>query len=226
MDSDSTSPPSPGVLSPKQERSRRTQEKILAAAERMLRRRLLDELTVTGIAREAGVSVGAFYARFESKDALVPAIGDRYAETLEDASHHLLRLEAWEGLDLEGRARRLVRLAMRVYLRNRGIIRALNLHWRTHPEEVVTESLRRRRQAFDQRLIELFLPVAPEIRHPDPALAARFAIKLLGALLRDVLLVPGDHPHADVHLDERGLARETTRALVSYLTCAPPRSAP
>src|SRR5690606_36160352 len=72
-----------GLVPARQARSRRTQEKLLAAAERLLARRVLDSLTVADIAGEAGVSVGAFYARFEGKQALVPLLGARYAVTLE-----------------------------------------------------------------------------------------------------------------------------------------------
>ena len=76
--------------------------------------------------------------------------------------------------------------------------------------------MRRRRAAYHERLVGVLLPAEEEIRHPDPRLASNFAIQLLGALFRDVLLVRRGHPHP-TDLDERSLAAETVRALLAYL---------
>jgi AcrR family transcriptional regulator len=212
--------PAPGTRRALQDRSRRTQERILCAAERLLRRRLLEQLTVAEVAREARVSVGAFYARFEGKQALVPALGERYAAAVDRYSAELLDPARWDGLDLRQRLRRLVRLAVRTYLRNRGVIRALSLQWRESPEQVLTPSLRARRVAFVQRQLAVLLPASSEIRHPDPEAAARFALQVLGATLRDVLLVQPGHPHP-TDLDERDLTRSLAHSLYATLTLAP-----
>ena len=58
-------------LEPVQQRSRETAERITAAALSLLERKSFAELKVTEIARKAGVSVGGFYARFPSKEALL-----------------------------------------------------------------------------------------------------------------------------------------------------------
>jgi AcrR family transcriptional regulator len=224
MDSDSheastaATTPAPGTLIPaQQERSRRTQERLLAAAERLLGRRLLEELTVAEIAREARVSVGAFYARFSNKAALVPLLGERYDAALQRESARLLDPAGWDGLDLARRVRRLVRLAIRTYLRNRGLIRALARDWRDRPHEVIDDGVRERRALFHARVAGVLLGARDEIAARDPEAAVRFSIQLIGALLRDVLLVAPGHPHP-TNLDERELARELTHAIVAQLT--------
>ncbi|MCU0653956.1 MAG: TetR/AcrR family transcriptional regulator [Polyangiaceae bacterium] len=64
---------------PSQERSRATVEAILEAAARILEREGLGRGFGTNrIAREAGVSVGSLYEYFESKDAIVKAMGERH----------------------------------------------------------------------------------------------------------------------------------------------------
>jgi AcrR family transcriptional regulator len=65
------------VREPQQARSRRTLERIIASAHRLLSREGPDGLTVTGLAREAGASVGSFYARFEGREELIRYLGER-----------------------------------------------------------------------------------------------------------------------------------------------------
>ena len=73
-------PPSPRP--PLQARSRRSLQKILSAGVRLLEVEGPDALTVQAITREAGVSVGSFYARFQGKDDLLRFLGE---EALGDA---------------------------------------------------------------------------------------------------------------------------------------------
>jgi AcrR family transcriptional regulator len=65
---------------PLQGRSRRTMEKLFNAAERVFVRDGFAAASVGGMAREAGVSVGAFYGRFADKAAFLEAFFDRSFE--------------------------------------------------------------------------------------------------------------------------------------------------
>lgn len=216
-DSESAATATGHALPALQARSRRTQERLLAAAEKLLARRQLEDLTIADLAREARVSVGAFYARFASKAALVPLLGERYDAALQRESARLFAPELWSGLDLYQRVRRLVRLAIRTYLRNRGLIRALSRDWRDRPQEVIDDGLRERRALFHARLAGVLLGARDEIVAADREASVRFALQLIGALLRDVLLVAPGHPHP-TDLDERELTRELTHAVVAHLT--------
>src|SRR5262245_324974 len=66
--------PRSGVLPTKQIRSKATQDRLIAAGYRLLTTRDLDDLSVAEIAMAAGCSVGAFYLRFENKDAFFRAL--------------------------------------------------------------------------------------------------------------------------------------------------------
>ena len=68
------------AIAPMQVRSRRTMEKLFTAAERVFVRDGFAAASVAGIAREAGVSVGAFYGRFADKHAFLEAFFDRSFE--------------------------------------------------------------------------------------------------------------------------------------------------
>ena len=66
------------VQEPLQDRSRRTLEKIGRAVEELLATRSFDDISVGDIVRRARCSVGSFYARFASKDDLLPYLYERY----------------------------------------------------------------------------------------------------------------------------------------------------
>jgi len=59
----------PGVTPSRQKRSRETTSALLKAGAEMLRTHSLAELSIETLCREVGATVGAFYSRFESKEA-------------------------------------------------------------------------------------------------------------------------------------------------------------
>lgn len=59
---------------PRQKRSQELSLRILTAAEGLLRRSSLEDLTMAGVAAEAGVSIGGLYGRFSNRKELVDAI--------------------------------------------------------------------------------------------------------------------------------------------------------
>jgi AcrR family transcriptional regulator len=64
----------PGVTPSRQKRSRETTAALLRAGAEMLRTHRLEELSIEALCAEIGVTVGAFYSRFESKDAYFNAL--------------------------------------------------------------------------------------------------------------------------------------------------------
>src|SRR5262245_15990282 len=89
-----------------QERSRRTRDRLLDAAEAVLAHEGLDGATVPAIAREAGVAVGSVYRRFPDKDALMRGVYERFFR--EGAALNRRGLEQWQGLDAATTVRHLV----------------------------------------------------------------------------------------------------------------------
>ncbi|WP_455921212.1 TetR/AcrR family transcriptional regulator [Pseudomonas putida] len=59
---------------PKQNRSRAALEKLLNATREILSEGTFEQLTIAGISKRSGVSVGSIYARFEGKDDLFLAV--------------------------------------------------------------------------------------------------------------------------------------------------------
>jgi AcrR family transcriptional regulator len=59
----------PGVMPSRQKRSRETTSALLRAGAEMLRTHRLEDLSIETLCAQINVTVGAFYSRFESKDA-------------------------------------------------------------------------------------------------------------------------------------------------------------
>jgi AcrR family transcriptional regulator len=72
-------------LSIKQNRSKITYDALITAGFKLLRKREFDSITVAELSQSAGYSVGAFYARFRSKDEFFDAM----------ITHHLIDREAF-----------------------------------------------------------------------------------------------------------------------------------
>src|ERR1700682_282878 len=64
----------PGVTPSRQKRSRETAAALLQAGAEMLRTRSLAELSIEALCSKVGSTVGAFYSRFESKEAYFNAL--------------------------------------------------------------------------------------------------------------------------------------------------------
>lgn len=85
MTGDATEGQAGGVSAPKQERSRRTREKIIDAAIQLFEERGFERTTSNDIAAAAGVSIGSFYAYFADKRQLLLFIFERIVSERIDA---------------------------------------------------------------------------------------------------------------------------------------------
>src|SRR5260221_9001524 len=64
----------PGVTPSRQKRSRETSLALLQAGAELLRTRSLGELSIEALCTNVGATVGAFYSRFDSKEAYFNAL--------------------------------------------------------------------------------------------------------------------------------------------------------
>lgn len=122
-----------------------TRQRALDAALALFRRKGFDATTMRDIAQEAGLSLGAAYHYFPSKDALVMA----YYEWTQSEHERRARDETPEGADLATRVRVLLRTKLDLLARDRKILAALfrNVGDPAHPLSVFsrqTAAIRRR----------------------------------------------------------------------------------
>jgi AcrR family transcriptional regulator len=78
---------------PQQERGQRRVEQILDAAESVFAESGVDATSMQAIADRAESSVGSLYHFFPNKDAIVEAIGRRYADRMRETNEQAMPLE-------------------------------------------------------------------------------------------------------------------------------------
>ena len=102
----------PGILPTQQRRSQETTVALLEAAAVMLRERSLDELSIEDLCKRVGVTIGAFYGRFENRDAFFSALMSLAATKALAAVRAAVADEDNPGTGLEEACRRIVEVAV------------------------------------------------------------------------------------------------------------------
>src|SRR3954470_4776473 len=99
----------PGVAPSRQKRSRETTLALLTAGAEMLRMRSLAELSIEALCAEVGATVGAFYSRFESKEAYFNALMALAVRDSERRISEMATDKSGHDTDLAARCHQLVR---------------------------------------------------------------------------------------------------------------------
>ena len=206
-----------GRRQPVQARSRRTMDRMVRAAEDLLQERPFDAISVAEIVRQAGTSVGAFYARFSCKGDLLAAIYARRfgTEATERSRRYLAEFAARE-MPLEQRTREIVRNMVAYFQSNRRLLRDMAQLSGPRGQTLPTgpPELRAHRAVFNDGWARAFLAHPEQIGHPDPERAVRFGLFVAAATCRDVFLL--GEPGAE-GLPTEDLVGELGRALHAYL---------
>jgi AcrR family transcriptional regulator len=205
------------VRGPRQDRSRRSLDRILDAAERLLETRSFSELTVADIVREARSSVGVFYSRFVDKDALLHTLDERFADELViSVERHFSDPAAWAGVPLARIVQDLIAVLIEAHRNKRGTLRAIVLQARLRPDECFRRTEDRMHSvlpAVDRTL----LSKRREIGHPHPETAVRWAVYMAFNTLRDKILFESTGPADFMAMSDEAVIRELTRAVLGYL---------
>jgi AcrR family transcriptional regulator len=193
-------------------------ERFARAAEDLLAERPFEEISVQDIVQRAERPIGSFYARFKSKDALLPYLYGRYHESLEDVFEQKLARHDWPSLAFVATLEAIVDLLIAAYDERRWLIRALALFTRLRPDALPGDVVPRRVQLYEG-IVDRVLRHAEKIRHDDPASAVRFGLFLVESTMREKLLFD-QAPHAKATpIGRKALRTELVRAFHGYLAC-------
>jgi AcrR family transcriptional regulator len=203
---------------PKQDRSRRTLEKLLTAAAEMLEQRGLEGATIPRIAAQAGVSVGSVYRRFEDKDALFRATFLDLIEHAVEANKRGLRAETFAGMTLEAVTKALVRAMIRQFRVQPGLLGALQHFLQFHPDLEFRERALEMIAGNYGRISGVLMIFRDRITHADPERAALFAILSAITVIQARTLENDSVWEKVAALDDGELEAEVTDLMVAYLT--------
>lgn len=218
------------ISPPLQERSARTLERIVEATEDLLRTKSLEQVTVREIVRRARCPISSFYARFKSKDDLLPHLYERYDARLGPEVQAKIARVDLEPLDLRTAVELCVDLIIGSYSRDKWLMREVALFARRNPG-AIGKGARKNRTGLHARAAEVFAPFAGDIRHKHPVRAAEVGIFLVAAVARETILF-GEAPHATATALSRNALRATlvhtflsflrTPCESPHLCCSPP----
>ena len=200
----------------RQERSRRTAERIVAAALDLLGQRSFEELRVTEIADRADVSVGGFYARFPSKGALLEYLNRTVIGGIVALVEQRLSPEATAGLGARDVIERFIALAVSTFRENRTVMRAVSLRSRTSRDPEFRERMRQANSSIHDLFRARLLDHADEFEHPDPSVAIDIALTAVSGAMREYVLFGDLRPQFDPVADQR-LIDELTELFSTYL---------
>lgn len=201
------------VAPPLQERSRVSQDKLLEAARSLIEEKGFAKASLREICRRAGLTSGAFYARFSSKQNLalhfLEGVGQRSEEIQENFAADL------PSIGLEPAVRHMFAALTGYYRTEAPVLRGLVAIFHNDPQ---IAQAARRINSQHLRPIKLILEYDVTINHPNPARALRLG--LLCTLTALVELVLNQHllDDADAYAyDDETLAAEMTRMFLNYL---------
>ena len=210
--------PSPSPLHwvkpPQQARSKKTLEKVLDAAEDVIKERGVGGLTVSEVVRRAGSSVGAFYARFADKEGLLATLHERNCGEGLATAELALDPVRWESADIASIIEELIKFVVAQNRERLGLVLAFMALAATDV------SYARRRAATQNKigglLAALLLARCDEIAHPDPRMAADITVRMVLSTL-DCDALERRPPSPETARADEMLAREISRAVVAFI---------
>ena len=123
----------PGILPTRQRRSQETTVALLEAGAEALRDCTFDELSINDLCAKVGATIGAFYGRFESKDAFFNALVELAARQCLVAINATLSDDEVATVPLSELCRRIVGVVVEAIHHNEGVLRAALQYKTTHP---------------------------------------------------------------------------------------------
>jgi AcrR family transcriptional regulator len=206
---------------PRQRRSHESLERILDAAESLIRERGFDNMTISEVVQRSGSSVGSLYARFTNKLGLLRAVQLRYHARVQNEMFAAFSGDHPLDESLQEAVARIVAVLSRHVLNEPELFRAFVLQAVFDPG-VRAQGERTNAQRRD-KVVEVLSAHRAEIRHPDPELAARWFYSACMAVLRERITF-GEGAELSGGFPDQGLITEMTRMVTSYLTYDPPPS--
>ena len=210
------------ALTPRQERSQRTREKLLEALESLLQQHFFEQITIQDLADEAGVAVGTVYRRFRNKEALLPVLYRRRVDRLDAWAAAVWRGYATPAADasdggLRAALGRLVSAHVQFYGANAPVLRTLYLQVRLDGELIEPERALRRKRLYGTLLAPVWACFERSGRpKPSPSRARCFVLLLLSPLTERCLF-PDNSPASTLRISDRRFVAELSDALYRYL---------
>ena len=192
----------PGVTPSRQKRSREMTAALLKAGADMLRTRSLAELSIEALCGKVGATVGAFYSRFESKEAYFNALIELAARDGERRLSAMTGNAALKEASLAELCRLLVTGIIGWIRNHEGVLRAALQHDDTRPDRWNTFKGLARASAAGATLPLLHVMGRGRTAAKSRGIAFGFQV-VLGTLVNAILNDPGPLSLHDKEMEDR-----------------------
>ena len=193
-------------IAPKQPRSKKTLERLVAAGLAILEEKGPAGVTVQAVVARARSSVGSFYARFASKDDLLAYLREHIRESATTEWSEAVLAKSWSDTGLRDLATEVIDLLLELRARWEARLQATQ---GLSSGEADYEGFRR---GVVEELATRLLERRSEISHPKPEVAVRVG---LWAVLGVIDHTPSGHAVGD--LTPEALRHECAELLLRYL---------
>ena len=175
---------------------------LLRAGAELLRTRSLAELSIETLCGEVGATVGAFYSRFDSKEAYFKALIALAAEDGQRRLAAISRNGASKAASLDELCRGLVRGVVGWIRTHEGVLRAALQHDETRPDKWT--AFKELARATAGHATPLLLPAMGKGRKAAKGKAVAFGFQVvLGTLVNAILNDPGPLSLHDKQIETR-----------------------
>ena len=209
------------IRPPRQARTQQSLERLLDAAEEMLREKEFDDIHVSEVARRANTSVAGFYRRFKDKDALLHALHERFNEEAFATADDALAADRWQGAGIAEILVEIFPFLIKAMQSHEALDRAI--YQRALTDELMRERSRKLTRYVVDGLSALLLDRRVEIHHPNPELAVRFALLQAVAFLTQHYTV-GVRDVDRTHMSDTLIARELSTSCLAYFGVRDPHA--
>jgi AcrR family transcriptional regulator len=199
----------PGYAPPRYARAGRTTEALLQAGLSLLRARTPDGITIQDLCAQANVTTGAFYGRFESKDAFFKALHAVSAKAAHVKGLSTIAALSETAGDVQTAVRALLREIRQSSLRVEGLLRASMLE----PQGEAWQRIKTLRYEFVEAAVPVLLALSGAAPSAPAARRIRIAFQFaVASIVNAVVNDPGPLRLASPEFDE-----ELARAFCAYL---------
>ena len=196
----------------RRQRSMATVQALNAAAREMLKEKSIQNLSISELCSSIGMTTGAFYSSFDSKEAFFEALQSTACDDRVPQFDALLKEIGEDGISLDEICERFVRYLVTHARRDHGLLRASLLHQPASREDH-WQPFRELGTRYKEALVMQLAPHLKWLPARERNMRIRFANQAIFSLIiHAVLNRPGP-----LALDHEAFIVESTRMVTSYL---------
>ncbi len=205
-----------GVRLPRQARSRASFKRIVTAAMDLLAERGLEGAMVQEVLSRARAGAGTFYARFDSRDALLAYLASRFWEDARGGWETVLAPDRWSAAGVGEIVSQFTRMLVLWSRAHGSVLRAFLLHAMAHPSPELLDRMAELDNQVADHLIGLIRERSEVLAHPEPDRAVRLATLQVFATLRSRYIFTRE-PGEEDGIEDADLAAELATVFLRYL---------